>query len=65
MIHLENGKRFTIAAHNNSADRIYVKSVDLDGHAQTGWSFSHRDILRGATLTFEMGLLDRTMQEQR
>ncbi|WP_150110644.1 GH92 family glycosyl hydrolase [Granulicella mallensis] len=65
VIHLENGKRFTIAAHNNSADRIYVKSVDLDGHAQTGWSFSHRDILRGATLTFEMGLLDRTMQEQR
>jgi predicted alpha-1,2-mannosidase len=65
VIHLEDGKRFTIAAHNNSADRIYIKSVELDGRAQSGWSFSHRDILRGATLTLEMGLLDSTVQEQR
>jgi predicted alpha-1,2-mannosidase len=55
VIHLENGRRFTIAAPNNSDERIYVRSVRLDGHPQTGWSFSHSDILRGATLTFEMG----------
>ena len=64
VIHLENGNRFTIAAPNNSDDRIFVKSVRLDGHQRADWSFSHRDILRGATLAFEMGSLDRTTQEK-
>ena len=53
-IHLTNGKTFTIAAHGNSADNIYVRSIHLDGHAHPSWSFSHNDILRGATLTLDM-----------
>ena len=62
-IHLTNGNHFTITAPNNSGDHIYVKSVRIDGHPQSGWSFSHRDILRGATLTLEMGT-DPTTQEK-
>jgi len=53
-IHLINGKTFTIAAHGSSANNIYIRSVRLDGHAHPGWSFSHNDILRGATLTLDM-----------
>jgi predicted alpha-1,2-mannosidase len=63
-IRLMNGKRFTIDASDNSADHIYVQSVRIDGHVQTGWSFSHNDILRGATLKFKMGANPTTQEKE-
>jgi predicted alpha-1,2-mannosidase len=63
-IRLMNGKRFTIDASDNSADHIYVQSVRIDGHVQTGWSFSHNDILRGATLIFKMGANPTTQEKE-
>ena len=63
-IHLMNGKQFTIEALDNSTDRIYVQSVRIDGHVQTGWSFSHNDILRGATLTLDMAASPATQEKQ-
>jgi predicted alpha-1,2-mannosidase len=63
-IHLMSGKQFTIEASDNSADHIYVQSVRIDGHVETGWSFSHNDILRGATLTFKMGANPTTQEKE-
>ncbi|SEG36443.1 alpha-1,2-mannosidase, putative [Bryocella elongata] len=54
VIHLSNGRRFTIAAPSNSVERIYVRSVQLDGHPHPGWTFTHRDIVRGSKLSLEM-----------
>ncbi|HZY62991.1 MAG TPA: GH92 family glycosyl hydrolase [Edaphobacter sp.] len=64
VIHLTNGKSFTIAAPSNSINNIYVRSVYLDGHAHPGWSFSHNDILRGATLTLNMTAKPATQEKE-
>ena len=63
-IHLTNGKTFTIAAQGNSAENIYVRSIHLDGHAHPGWTFSHNDILRGATLTLDMVARPATQEKE-
>lgn len=63
-IHLTNGKTFTIAAQGSSSDNIYVRSVYLDGHTHSGWSFSHNDILRGATLTLDMAASPATQEKE-
>jgi len=54
VFNLENGKKFTISAPETSRDRIYVESVSIDGKAVNDYRFSHDDIMRGATLQFEM-----------
>lgn len=54
VIHLENGKKFTIKAPNNSAANRYVKSVKLNGRPLREPFFNHRDITAGGTLEFEM-----------
>jgi predicted alpha-1,2-mannosidase len=63
-IHLANGKRFTIEAPGSSADHLYVRSVHIDGHVHTSWSFSHNDILRGATVTFDMAASPATPEKE-
>ncbi|MFC5863308.1 GH92 family glycosyl hydrolase [Acidicapsa dinghuensis] len=64
VIHLTNGKRFTISALDNSADHTYIQSIRMDGHLYKSWSFSHLDILRGATLTLQMGTINSSMQKK-
>jgi hypothetical protein len=54
VIHLENGKKFTIKAPNNSATNRYVKSVKLNGKPLREPFFRHSDITAGGTLEFEM-----------
>ena len=54
-IHLENGRRFHVEAHNQSKDNIYVQSVTLNGKPLTQFSITHKDILAGGVLVFEMG----------
>lgn len=63
-IHLTNGKTFTIDAPGNSAGNIYIRSVHLDGHAHPGFSFSHNDILRGATLRLDMRASPATQEKE-
>jgi putative alpha-1,2-mannosidase len=64
VIHLADGNSFTIAAPGNSSDHIYIQSVQFDGNSHTGWSFSHRDILQGSKLTFQMGLTPTTQEKE-
>lgn len=60
-LNLENGRKFNIEAPDASTENIYVRSVTIDGrplpppvgNAST-LSISHDDILRGATLHFDM-----------
>lgn len=54
VIHLENGKKFTINAPNNSATNRYVKSVKLNGQPLREPFFRHSSITGGGTLEFEM-----------
>jgi len=54
-IHLEDGKDFIINANNNNASNIYVQSADLNGEYYDKSYLDHEVIIKGGTLTFEMG----------
>ena len=54
-INLENGKKFTIIANGNSKDNVYIQSATLNGKPYTKNFIRHEDIVKGGTLTFEMG----------
>lgn len=60
VLQLPQGKRFTVEAKNISTQNFYVKSVSLNGkrlrnaQGQTGNTLTHRDIVRGGTLVFDM-----------
>ena len=53
-IHMENGKTFTIIAHDASAANIYVKSMKLNGVPFDGSVLSHEVIIDGGVLECEM-----------
>ncbi|RED47483.1 GH92 family glycosyl hydrolase [Seonamhaeicola aphaedonensis] len=52
---LSNGKQFTIIAHNNLKENVYIQSATLDGKPYTKSWIHHDDIMAGSTLEFEMG----------
>jgi len=54
IIHLTNGKTFTILANNNSNENIYVQSVKLNNEKLDKAFFEHDDLVTGGTLEFEM-----------
>ena len=54
VIHLANGKLFTIVAHHVSAQNKYIQSAQLNGKALNKPWFGHSDIANGGTLTLEM-----------
>lgn len=51
---LGNGKTLKITANNQSAKNVYVKSVSLNGKPITNHKLSHKMLLQGGTLEFEM-----------
>ncbi|WP_431108529.1 GH92 family glycosyl hydrolase [Winogradskyella poriferorum] len=53
-IHLENGKTLSITANNQSKDNVYVKSISINGKLIEGTSISHKDIMNGGKINFEM-----------
>lgn len=55
ILHLENGKDFTVKANNVSAVNKYIQSVKMNGVEYTKSWFTHNDILNGSELSFEMG----------
>ncbi|QCR21164.1 GH92 family glycosyl hydrolase [Pontibacter sp. SGAir0037] len=64
---LENGKKFTVEAVNNSKDNVYIQSATLNGKPYTRNWISHADIVNGGILRFVMGnkpALDRGQQEE-
>ena len=54
-IKLDNGKTFTIIAHNCSVINKYIQSAKLNGKTLDRPWFTHNDIINGGTLELEMG----------
>ena len=54
-INLPEGKTFTVEAQAASKDNKYIQSVRLNGEPYTKSYISYEDIMKGGTLSFEMG----------
>ena len=58
-IHLNSadcaGKDFTIVAHNQGAQNIYIQSAKLNGQPLTGCWFYHEALAKGGTLELDLG----------
>jgi len=53
-ISLENGKKFTIVAKNNSKTNVYIKSATLNGKPWNHNFINHTDVAAGGELVLEM-----------
>jgi predicted alpha-1,2-mannosidase len=53
-INLENGKQFVIDVKNQSQKNVYVKSVTLNGKTLNRLYITHKEMMDGGTLTFQM-----------
>ena len=54
-INLESGKSFIIVAKNVSEENIYIQSATLNGKNFNRTTISHKELLAGGELVFEMG----------
>lgn len=54
-VQLNNGKTFTIIAHNNSKENKFIQSIKLNGVIYPKFYITYRDIMNGGTLEYEMG----------
>ena len=54
VLHLANGKTFTVIAEGISEENKYVESITLNGEPYTKNYITHEDILNGGTLKFKM-----------
>jgi predicted alpha-1,2-mannosidase len=50
----EEGKTFTIIAHNNSPENVYIHSIILNGKNYPHTYINHEDIVSGGTMEIEM-----------
>ena len=55
VIHLPGGGNFTVLAPKAGGKNIYIQSVLLNGRPYTKTYITHKDILAGGTLAFDMG----------
>lgn len=55
VLKLENGKRFEIAAVNQSDKNVYVKSITLNGKPLNRLYLTHGEIMNGGKIVFVMG----------
>lgn len=55
MIHMGNGKDFSVIARNNSPKNIYIQSATLNGKPWNKPWFDHADIAAGGSLVLVMG----------
>ena len=55
VIHLDNGKTFTINVNNQSDKNVYIQKMTLNGKPLNKLSLNHSDIMNGGVLTFDMG----------
>lgn len=54
VLHLADGKTFTIKAEGLSEANKYIKSITLNGEPYTKNFISHADIVKGGTLVYQM-----------
>ena len=52
---LDNGKQFTLIAHNSSTVNKYIQSARINGAELRSPWFTHRQLMDGGTLELEMG----------
>ena len=57
IIHLENGKAFSIKARNVNDKNFYIQSAALNGKAYPKSFFLHKQIANGGNLSFHNGSL--------
>ena len=55
VIHIADGKQFTISAPDVSETNLYIQSAELNGKSLNIPVVRYSDIVRGGTLTFKMG----------
>jgi len=55
IIHLPNGRKFIIKAHNVSRDNFYIQSAKLNGKPFDQVWITYQTIMDGGVLEFEMG----------
>lgn len=55
IIHLENGKQFSIRAKNRTKDNFYVQAVQVNGKPLNISQIDHTTIMKGGSMTFTMG----------
>lgn len=66
-ISLENGKKFTLIARQNSTENVYIRSASLNGKAYSKNWFNHDSIMQGGELILEMSdqpNMQRGIQEE-
>jgi len=54
-INLPDGKKFTFIAENNSEENIFIQALTLNGEPYTKSYITHKQIMEGGALVFEMG----------
>lgn len=54
VLHLENGKDFTVSAPQNDARNLYIRAAKLGGKNYTKNYLEHADLLNGGALEIEM-----------
>lgn len=54
VLHLADGKTFTVIADGISKEHKYIDSITLNGEPYTKNYISHEDILKGGTLVYKM-----------
>lgn len=54
IVHLENGKTLTFDAPNNSKDKRYIKSIDLNGVVYDKNYFTHKLFIDGGSVKYTM-----------
>ncbi|MBR1719299.1 MAG: glycoside hydrolase family 92 protein, partial [Phocaeicola sp.] len=59
-ISLENGKKINISAPNNSDENRYIRSMTYNKKAYTKNYLNHFDLLKGASLVFQMDKIPAT-----
>ncbi|MBL4561732.1 MAG: glycoside hydrolase family 92 protein, partial [Labilibaculum sp.] len=55
ILHLDNGKTFTIKTNNNGDKELYIQSALLNGYNLNKALLLHSEIIRGGELVLEMG----------
>lgn len=54
VIHLTDGKTFTVKAPRKKSGEIYIRSIKLNGRKYTKTYITYQDIIKGGTLEFVM-----------
>ncbi len=54
VVNLENGKKFTVEAVNQSDENVYVSSVTLNGKPLNRHYLTHSEVTNGGKLVFQM-----------